>query len=106
MVQQNPGALLSGDRSMSRSPLHWACISNAEPQVLQILTSANPAACKQQDRSHNRTPLHYLAIHGSDPSQINILMNADHRAAMTKDRDNKTPVDLAESSTNLSLIHI
>lgn len=100
VVRQYPGALLSGDSSMSRTPLHWACIVNANTQILQILSMANPAACKQQDRSHSRTPLHYLVLHASDPNQVRVLMEAEHRATMTRDRNNQKPIDLAESSNN------
>lgn len=106
VLNHYPAAAHNTDRNGDRTALHWACIANESPQILDMIVNANVGACKHQDRSHGRTPLHYLAIQANDPEQIHVLMEADKRAAMVKDSSQKTPMDLAQDSSNPSKLDI
>jgi ankyrin repeat protein len=83
-----------------RLPLHWACIAGAQPNVLQKLIGLHPAALKTTDKLYGRTPLHYVAMHASSLTQVNVVLESEMRAISVKDKQSKTPLDLAEESSN------
>jgi hypothetical protein len=100
VLKEYPSAAHNPDKNGDRTALHWACIANASPAIIEIIAHANLGACKHQDRPHGRTPLHYLAMQANEPAQINALMDADMRASKVKDNSHKTPLDLAQDSSN------
>ncbi|CAJ1957863.1 unnamed protein product [Cylindrotheca closterium] len=106
MIKAFPAGASNTDRQGDRTALHWACIANASPAVLEAVTHANTASCRHQDRKFGRTPLHYLAIIAEDADQVHVLMEVERRAAMMKDSAQKTPIELANDSTNPSKVEI
>jgi hypothetical protein len=100
VLREYPSAAHNPDRNGDRTALHWACIANASPAIIETIANAHLGACKHQDRTHGRTPLHYLAMQATEPEQIHALMEADMRAAKVKDNSLKTPLDLAQDSSN------
>lgn len=106
MIKAYPAGASNTDRQGDRNALHWACIANASPAVLEVVAHANIGSCRHQDRKFGRTPLHYLAIIAGDPEQVQVLMEAERRASMVKDTNHKTPIDLANDSSNPTKIDI
>mmetsp|Transcript_7517 Transcript_7517/g.18079 ORF Transcript_7517/g.18079 Transcript_7517/m.18079 type:complete len:654 (+) Transcript_7517:255-2216(+) len=100
MIKAFPAGASNTDRQGDRTALHWACIANASPAILEVVTHANHGSCRYQDRKFGRTPLHYLALIAEDADQVHALLEVERRAAMVKDNNQKTPIDLANESSN------
>jgi hypothetical protein len=88
------------DDYTGRLPLHWACIAGASPVVLQKLVGLHPPACKTTDKLYGRLPLHYMAMHASTLTQVSVVLESETRAINCKDKSSKTPLDLAQESSN------
>jgi hypothetical protein len=100
LVSAFPTAVQIPDDQNGRMPLHWACLSSAPAPILRKLVDMYPTACKVLDKSHGRLPVHYLAIHAHSLQQLAIVLEVEQRGVISKDKQSKTPLDLAQESSN------
>jgi len=99
LIKAFPDALRATDQKYGRLPLHIACIHTASAQVLKRLLVGFEEATRFADKAEGRLPVHYACVYGS-PFEIAVLVEAEDRALIYKDLSGKTPLDLAQNSSN------
>jgi len=99
LIEAYPDAVKAPEDKWGRLPLHVACIFTASAQILQLLLSAHKEGLHTPDQAEGRLPVHYACLHSS-PFEIAVLVDAEPRALVYQDFHQKTPLDLAQESSN------
>lgn len=88
------------DETFGRMPLHWACMAGNSSQCLEKLIQLYPTGPRVMDKAQGRIPLHYMVVFATDIGQVTTIFDSEPRGVKTKDKRFKTPIDLAQSTTN------
>jgi hypothetical protein len=95
-----PLAAHMADEVFGRMPLHWACMAGASTKCIEKLIQLYPTGPRILDKAQGRLPLHYIVGFATEISQVTTVLDSEPRGVKSKDSQSKTPVDLANSTTN------
>ena len=103
LIELNPSVCLVTD-STGATPLHSAIAANAHINILQTILEACTAASLKEDKV-GMLPLHYVAAFAKTPPPfIDALVSANTSALTHQTNNGDTPLHLAISNANTTLI--
>lgn len=110
LLRVYPDAIYCTETAFDRIPLHCACRTNADPEIIRAILQAEEDhvtngpllqgvswLCLEPDRLQ-RVPLHYAVSNGSTAETIDILLHAAPQAAQRTDKRGWTALHVAANA--------
>jgi hypothetical protein len=94
LIECYPKAVMKQDVELKRFPLHFACLHNPYPELIDLLISSNRDPAFSKD-FYGRLPLHYAAFGRAHEYIFHTLLESNPRGAQEVDDKEWLPLHLA-----------